>query len=238
MEKSKQFQEILNLGKALVTLFSQEDRTDLTTSWMAHYLAEIMQEVREAKDLTKKRALQKECSAIILELWKKRNQFPGNVAPLSGIQHAVSVIGALEDEESDDPYYRRFRNFEDRSVWGTYIYTLRKAVEDSFKITLGAVVAKSVLDREKLWKEHKPFISEQEKVIIDFLDRELTKEDSPIKIVFVTGDEPIKNEVPPDKMTMVFRKLHELLNKQVEALDKLEKQVLKPKVKSNKSRKD
>ena len=229
MAQSKQFQEILLLGKTLVDLFSEHGRTDLTTSWMAHYLAELMQQVSKEKNATKKRALQKKTSEIIMELWKKRRHFPGNTAPLADLEHAVDIIKALKDQKSDDLYWRRFRGSESDSVWGRYIYSLRKAVEDSLKITLGATVAKSALDREKKWGKHNAFLLEHEKEIINFLDAELDKDNSLIKIIYTTENDPDKSKKVPDKMTRVFNKLRELLNNQTEALSKLEEQIIKPK---------
>jgi hypothetical protein len=64
MEKLKRSQEVLDLGKQLVREFSIHDRYDLTTSWMAHYLSEIITEAEEEKSIPKKRKLQKECCDI------------------------------------------------------------------------------------------------------------------------------------------------------------------------------
>ncbi len=232
MAQSKQFQEFLDLGKTLVGLFSEHGRTDLTTSWMAHYLAEIMQQVSEETGPSRKRALQKQCSEIILELWKKRKTYPEGIAPLSGVNHAVAVIKALKDEQSEDPYWRQFRGVESDSVWGSYIYSLRNAVEDALKITLSAAVTKAVLDREKKWGKHEAFLLDQEKEIIDFLDAQLNRDDSLVKIIYSLEKESETPEVIPDKMTRVFAKLHQLLNKQIAALKKLEEQVM---IKSNKT---
>lgn len=230
MAQSKQFQEILLLGKTLVDSFSEHGRTDLTTSWMAHYLAELMQQVSKEKNVIKKRVLQKEASEIIMELWKKRRHFPGNTAPLADLEHAVDIIKALKDQKSDDLYWRRFRGEENNSVWGRYIYSLRNAVEDSIKITLSATVAKSVLDRQKNWSKHNTLLSEHEKEIIDFLDVELDKDDSLIKIIYTTENDPGKSKKKAtDKMTRVFNKLRELLNNQTDALNKLEEQIVKRK---------
>lgn len=236
MGESEQFQEILSLGKTLVTLFSEYDRTDLTTSWMAHYLAEAMQQATEEKDVKKKRALQKECSDIILELWKKRNHFPGFIPPLSGLRHAVDVIKALKDEESDELYWRRFSGAEKDSIWGAYFHSLRNAVEDSLKITLSATVAHSVLEREKQWGKHASFLMDQEKEIIEFLDKELDRNETLVKIIYADESKSNESEETPDKMTRVFKKLRELLNKQTAALNKLEDQILKPKEKTSRAR--
>jgi hypothetical protein len=229
MAQSKQFQEILDLGKTLVTLFSEHGRTDLTTSWMAHYLAEIMQQASVETNTSRKRALEKECSEIILDLWEKRRYFPQGIAPLSGVNHAVAVIKALKDEQSDDLYWRRLRGAESDSVWGSYIYNLRNAVEDALKITLSAAVTKSVLDREKRWAKHEAFLLDEEKEIIDFLDTQLDKDDSLIKIIYSLDKEPETPKATPDKMTKVFTKLRELLNRQTAALNKLEEEIIKPK---------
>ncbi len=86
-----------------------------------------------------------------------------------------------------------------------------------------------MLDRQKIWGKHDALLLDQEKEIISFLDKELNKEDSLIKIIFSSEKETKPSKTNPDKMTWVFTKLRELLNKQTAALDKLEEEILKPK---------
>lgn len=237
MAQLEQFQEIFSLGKTLVTLFSDHDRTDLTTSWMAHYLTEIMNQADNESDLSKKRQLQKECSEIILELWRKRNQFPDSMRPLSGLKHAVEIIKALKDEESEDFYWKRIREDESDSVWGRYVISLRRTIEDAVKIALSASVAYAVFEREMTWNKHEAFLFDEEKEILNFLDKELNKTDTLIRIIYSSRDDSNEEEAEADTMTKVFKKLHELLEKQSTELKKLEEKVMKKTKKDRRTKK-
>ena len=55
MEKSKQSSEIINLGKKIVTEFSEGDRCETTTRWMSHYLAGLIKELENELNPVKKK---------------------------------------------------------------------------------------------------------------------------------------------------------------------------------------
>jgi len=231
MAQSKQFQETLNLGKTLVDQFSDTGRTDLTTSWMAHYLAELITSADNETNLIKKRELQKEASGIILEIWKKRKNYPGSIAPLSNLTHVVSVIASLKDEVSDDLSWQYFTTMENDSPWGKYMRSTRINMETILRITAFATVAKEILDRENKWLEHESFLTVEEAKIIKFLD-DLLKEKLPAFGIRIIYEEKGKPEIElPDKMTQVINKLRELVQDQSKYIDELEKVIIPKKIK-------
>lgn len=219
--------EILNLGKKLAKLFEDYGRTDLTVAWMAHYLAEQIKAAENETNAAQKKTLQKECADVILGLWEKRNKFPEAVRPLSGLKHAVEIIKALEDEENQQPFYRGFRGFESDSIWGSYMHSLRVAVEDSMKIAIGGVVNQQARLRNQEFKLNSDFLTDEEVKIMEFLDKELEKSDSFIKIVYKikTQEQPEEPKAKPELMKRVTLKLRELLDKQYAALNVLEQQL-------------
>jgi len=227
MAKSKHLTEILSLGKTLTKLFADYCRTDLTVAWMAHYLAEQIKAAESETNAAKKKTLQKECAEVILGLWEKRNKFPDSVRPLSGLKHAVEIIKALKDEENQQLFYRGFRGFESDSIWGNYMHSLRVAVEDSMKIAMCGAVNQQARIRNREFKQKSNFLTENERVIMEFLDKELDKSDSLFKIVYkIEGQEqPEEHKTKPELMKRVTSKLRELLDKQYAALDVLEQQL-------------
>ena len=125
-------------------------------------------------------------------------------------------------------YWRRLKYLESNSTWGAYLYSLRTSVENALRITLSAAITKQAMDREKKWLKHKSFLTEEEKRIIEFLDNQLENTDEVIRIIYPNRIEPSKKKENPDKMVSVFSKLHELINKQNEALNKLESEIINP----------
>lgn len=234
MEKLQQSQEVLNLGKALVKLFSDRGRTDLTTSWMSHYLAELIKEAEGESDIIKKRKLQKEASKIILDLWRERKHFPHS-APLSQLKHAVAIIGALKDERNTSMPWNYYRGYENESPWGQYMFATRRAIEAIFKITVSGSIVKEIIEKEKMWLNHEVFLSEEEKKIIEYLDQLLNSSDSFINIIYTDHKAELPKE-KPDKMKQVIFKLKELIAKQNVALAKLEADINKPKSKKRKNK--
>src|SRR5690349_20940559 len=112
MAKSKQSEEILDLGKTLVEKFSDHGRTDLTTRWMAHYLAERIKDAESENSPAKRKKLQDECSEIIKDLWAKRSNYPGATRPLAGLGEAVSVLKALVDHKRGSMQWEHFIDYE------------------------------------------------------------------------------------------------------------------------------
>lgn len=131
------------------------------------------------------------------------------------------------DDKSEDIYYRRFSDTESDSIWGNYMKMLRIAVEDSMRIVLSAGITLQARERNKLLKLHKDFLTEEEKGILDFLERQLEKSDEIIKIIYVIKGQEILEEpkTKPELMKRVISKLRELLDKQQSALDTLEQRI-------------
>lgn len=71
MAASNQRAAILELGRTLVTQLGDEGARDLTASWMANHLAEVM--LAAETDSSRMQA----CYELILDLWRVRRILPG-----------------------------------------------------------------------------------------------------------------------------------------------------------------
>lgn len=222
-EKSKPSKEIIDLGKQLVKEFSDHGRCDQTTAWMAHYLSEIIHEAESEKSIAKKRKLQIECCDIILDLWKKRSYYPGRHKPLAELSDAVNMLSALKKEDDDPFSWRQFRAYEDTSSWGQFIRHTRRTMEDTLALSLCTAVAEDVLKREKRWLKHENLLSENEKIIIKYLDTLIDKTYEHIRIIY--GDE--KKSKPEDRLTIAFNKLRSLAADHVKKTDDLRDKIIK-----------
>ncbi len=227
MAKSNPYQETISLGKKIVSEFSDEEIRDTTLQWMAHYLAELIQGAEREKSLPKKRKLQKECVAVIEDIWKKRAYFRGNTRPLTKIGEVIPILKALRDNKPKAFSWSRFIDHENDSPWGEYIKKIRHNMDDILAISLSAAVTQQALLREKEWLDHSEFLSADEKKIIEHLDYLLTKSNTLINIIYVTEGKETETDPksPPDKMTQVFEKLVELNFSQNKYLEDLRKKL-------------
>lgn len=224
MEELKRSQEIISLGKKIIQEFSREDRRNTTLGWMAHYIAELIVSAENEMKPDRKIKLQKEASEIILAIWSKRNDFPRGSRPLSGLSSAVEVINSLKADEPMS-YWERIRGYEEDSEWGKFAKTLFRSSQTIFDLTLLASIGHEILLKEKEWTEFPNLLSEEEKQILDYLDRMLERDESPIKVV-VADSAADDEEQKPQKIEEVFDKIERLLQEQIKKFEALKSNVL------------
>lgn len=98
MDVSKLPNVVLKLGSRLVRELRLE-HTDTLGRWMAHHVAEVLQDVDSAseddRELAHNRAVD-----LILKLWSHKRSLPGAAYPLSNLEHAISVLARLSPDTS------------------------------------------------------------------------------------------------------------------------------------------
>lgn len=93
---------VLELGRRLVSQLDADD--DLLVSWMAHFIAELIESVEKAPAETKT-AAQETCSRAILELWRYRAALPHRLRPFAELEPVLLVLASLDAEGPDYRYY-------------------------------------------------------------------------------------------------------------------------------------
>lgn len=93
----------MRLGTRIVRELDLEPGVDTLGRWMAHHLAEVMQEVESAEGSDKEQA-QERAVDLILKLWSHRRNLPRGAYPLNDLEPIISIIGRLRPEAS--PYQR------------------------------------------------------------------------------------------------------------------------------------
>lgn len=98
-----QCEAVLELGKKLTQELDLDKSVDTLGRWMAHYIAELMQEAEQAvaEERIEKRRL---CVEAILSLWKYRAESPEFSAPLSGFRPLLEFLRDL-NPKSNRPCY-------------------------------------------------------------------------------------------------------------------------------------
>lgn len=95
-EPCKQSQNVINLGKLLIRQLNLGD--DSLSSWIAHYIAELIEKAETSKGIAKEKA-QTECLDTILKLWANRQKFSHNYRPLEDFEPVFRTLAKLDPEK-------------------------------------------------------------------------------------------------------------------------------------------
>lgn len=111
MENSETTEEVIKLGKFLVSELGLDRSTDTLQRWMAHHLAELINDVENATAGEKDVAQQK-CFDAVLKLWSHRNALPGRSRPFQEFDKIFKTIKHI-DPDQPRSFYADF--LDDRS---------------------------------------------------------------------------------------------------------------------------
>ena len=98
--------DVLELGRHLVHELGSEDEVDTLGRWMAHYLAELIDET-ENGSAAAQRIARKEAMETILKIWGHRALLPGKAYPLAPYGHILEIINRLRPENNPFQYLGR-----------------------------------------------------------------------------------------------------------------------------------
>ena len=110
MVESKLPSEVLKLGSRIVRELRLEP-TDTLGRWMAHHLAEVIQDADSA-GVDEREAAFDRAVDLILKLWSHKRSLPRGAYPLNDLESAMSVLGRLNPNAS--PY--RWDSSDDAEV--------------------------------------------------------------------------------------------------------------------------
>lgn len=110
MELSKLPKDVWGLGLHLVRELGLEKGDDILGRWMAHHLAELMNEAETGKTEATRSKARKDATETIIKIWKHRASLPGNVYPLAPYKDLLQVLEQLQ------PSRNSFSNFGRTSI--------------------------------------------------------------------------------------------------------------------------
>ena len=100
-----QSSQVLALGKKLVEELGLDPSVDTLGRWMAHYIAQLIDESESATAEDKQKKLEK-CAAAIANLWEHRSVMPSGKRPFEDIEPILRALESL-DPSNDAPRYFR-----------------------------------------------------------------------------------------------------------------------------------
>jgi hypothetical protein len=104
MAVSTQYKAILNLGKKLVDEFGPDQRVDTLSRWMAHYIAELIDDAENAAPEDKP-FKEERCAAAILDLWRHRAELPDGTRPFEDFEPIFRTIASLDPGDETSWYF-------------------------------------------------------------------------------------------------------------------------------------
>jgi hypothetical protein len=104
----------LGLGKHLVHELGLEDGSDTLGRWMAFHLAELISTAENDSSVALRSKARKEATEIIIKLWERRANLPGNAYPLAPYKHVLRVLDRLAPGENPFLYFNHYESKRDQ----------------------------------------------------------------------------------------------------------------------------
>ncbi|MBX8554306.1 hypothetical protein K5D43_07410 [Pseudomonas cichorii] len=155
-ETSEHSEAILALGKKLVTEQGFDGSVDTLGRWMAHHIAELIQEAESANDDARPVKMAHVREAV-LALWSHRHVLPNSRSPFAGME---PIFNALESLDPDTPHFKYFStssspDISDEESEEVQKYVeMAKAVDRASKVIVSFCIteaAQRALDSSKEW---------------------------------------------------------------------------------------
>ena len=108
MVVSARCEATLEVGRKLTKELGLDQSADTLGRWMAHYIAELIQDAEKASD-EERPAKMRACSDAILSLWKHRHELPNGKRPFEELEPILRALESLDPDYSTPRYFRSVR---------------------------------------------------------------------------------------------------------------------------------
>lgn len=110
MESSKiTSQEVINLGKAIITELGMEIDCNTPARWLVHYIAENIHKSENCQG-EEKDVAERKCVDAIFKLWHHRSELPRGINPFTEFDSVFRGLSRLGNS-SQKPYFNEFSQF-------------------------------------------------------------------------------------------------------------------------------
>ena len=147
---------MLDLGRALVQELGLDPGVDTLSRWMAHHVAEMIEDAETAKVDDRPAKLAK-CTKTIIDLWERRYQLPNGRRPFEDLEPILRALESLDPTDDTPRYFRSQRMEADETEQNPETQKwleFANGLDCSAKILIGyclSQAAKTALDKSKAW---------------------------------------------------------------------------------------
>ncbi len=99
----------LELGRKLTKELGIDQSVDTLGRWMAHYIAELIQNVEKASS-EERPAKMRACCDAILNLWKHRHTLSDGKRPFEELEPLLKILESIDPEDDTPRYFREVRS--------------------------------------------------------------------------------------------------------------------------------
>jgi hypothetical protein len=208
MESSEMQEKVISLGKALVEELGLELGDDTLSRWLAHYVAEQLACLENAKG-EEKAQVQQRCFETILTLWQHRSSFRNNHRPFENFEAIFKTLDALNPENPHSFY--RFWNQddeadnavsdEDAKQWLNMAIGIDQAARVWINFALSQAVERALDEKTKDWLDKAISLMPDDDLVV--IHRLVSKDDD-------IGEGEKANQIRIDKIKNLETKLEKL----------------------------
>lgn len=200
--------KVISLGKALVDELGLEPGVDTLSRWLAHFIAEQLACLDNAKG-EEKAQVQHRCFETILTLWQHRSSFRNNHRPFENFEAIFKTLDALNPENRHS-FYRfcnqddeadNFGNDEDAKRWLNMAIGIDQAARVWINFALSQAVERALDEKTKDWLDKAISIMPDDDLVVI---RRLVSKDEEI------GEGEKANQIRIDKIKNLEKKLEKL----------------------------
>ncbi len=147
---------MLDLGRALVEELGLDPGVDTLSRWMAHYIAELIEDAKTAK-VEERPAKNSKCADAILKLWERRHQLPNGKRPFEDLEPILRALESLDPANDTPRYFHSQRMAADeakQNVETMKWLELADSLDYSARILIRyclTLAAQTALDRSRDW---------------------------------------------------------------------------------------
>ncbi|HHV17234.1 MAG TPA: hypothetical protein GXX58_11810 [Gelria sp.] len=105
---STRCEKTLELGRKLTKELGIDQSADTLGRWMAHYIAELIQDAEKAS-AEEQPAMMRACCDAILSLWNHRHTLPNGKRPFEELEPLLRTLESLDPEDDTPRYFRSVR---------------------------------------------------------------------------------------------------------------------------------
>ncbi|HTF95301.1 MAG TPA: AVAST type 3 anti-phage protein Avs3b [Cellvibrio sp.] len=154
---SAQYDATLELGKELVRELGLGQSVDTLGRWMAHHIAELMQDA-ENSDTDDRSSKMHVCSEAIYALWSHQHELPNGKKPFESLEPIKRALESLDPEDQTPRYFRAARSaYDERQNKNSEATTWLKMADGfdySAKLLIRyclAEAAKTAIEKSEKW---------------------------------------------------------------------------------------
>ncbi|MEZ9507488.1 hypothetical protein AB4157_11185 [Vibrio cyclitrophicus] len=193
MESSKiTNQEVINLGKAIITELGMEIDCNTPARWLVHYIAENIH-ISENSQGEEKLIAEKKCVDAIFKLWHYRSELPRGLNPFTEFDSVFRGLSRL-DNSSKRPYFNEFSQFdhqmdpeekEESKQWINMAISVDKVAKELVSESFNSAAALAITENSrKILKLAPEGSGEDIRIMLSFLsDEEANSKENEIKAI-------------------------------------------------------